>query len=207
MSSITLFTTLQNRNEFKFKEKGSLFIGNAIPVNTFELAEFSLEEIRKKYYDATHNCFAYNLFGNQSRYSDDGEPNGTAGLRILNAIEHFSLINTLVVVTRYYGGVKLGVGPLGKAYYYAAYNVLETSDKQQKELYNRILIDFDYDMTSNVHHFININSVKGIENIFELKPRIICYIKPENMEPLINQLREVSRDTISVEIIGENFLL
>lgn len=116
--------TIEQQHETKFKEKGSLFIGQVYPVNSVEEAEEFLTSVRKKFYDATHHCYAYRIMENDSKYSDDGEPNGTAGIRIANAINHFELTNLLVISIRYYGGTKLGVGPLGKAYYQSAYDTL-----------------------------------------------------------------------------------
>ena len=94
------------------------------------------------------------------KYSDDGEPNGTAGLRILNAIDHFQLLNVLVVVIRYFGGTKLGVGPLGKVYYNSAIGVLEKSVKIEKYFYYKIFVDVDFKQISSIHHIINNSEVK-----------------------------------------------
>ena len=108
--------TLDNFAEVTYKEKSSVFRGQVYHCETDNEAANILAQTKKKYYDATHHCFAFKLITEKFKYSDDGEPNGTAGIRILNAIEHFDLINVMVVITRYYGGTKLGFGPLGKAY-------------------------------------------------------------------------------------------
>ncbi|MDZ7765436.1 MAG: YigZ family protein [Melioribacteraceae bacterium] len=97
-----------------------MFIGYAAPCKNDEEAEQILEGKKKQYYDATHNCYAYKILPESIKYLDDGEPSGTAGIRILNAIQHFDLTNLIVISTRYFGGTKLGVGPLGKAYYNSA---------------------------------------------------------------------------------------
>lgn len=120
------FLTINSIKEFELKIKGSRFISKAFPVVSKEEAEFFLAELRKQHYNATHNCFAY-LIGtdnNNFRYSDDGEPSGTAGKQIFQAINHFDFKNILVGVTRYFGGTKLGVGPLARAYYEASHEVL-----------------------------------------------------------------------------------
>lgn len=207
MSQSQKFITLKSRNEFKFKEKGSLFIGQAYYVNSVESSESKLEEVRRKHYDATHNCFAYNLFGDQFKYSDDGEPNGTAGIRIYNAIQHFNIVNAIIVVTRYYGGTKLGVGPLGKAYYNAAFGVLESAQKLEKELYHQISVKFDFDMMSNVHHFLSQKEVKKMESKFEDKPEITCYIIPASIADLKENLSQASKGKIEINVIGKNFLI
>ena len=100
MSEIEKIKSITKFTETKFKEKGSQFIGQAYPVQKEEEAQELLESIRKKYYDATHHCYCYNIFESVNKYSDDGEPSGTAGIRILNAINHFELTNILVVSIR-----------------------------------------------------------------------------------------------------------
>ena len=199
MPSKEKIITISGKQTHKFKEKGSLFLGQAFKVTSQGKAEEQLSLCRKDYFDATHNCYAYRLLDEQFKYSDDGEPNGTAGIRIFNAIEHFDLFNVLVVVTRYYGGTKLGVGPLGKAYYQSAHSVLEKADKVEKINHSKIEIEFDYDQTSNVHHFISKHGVRNIENNFEKLPAITCYIKPENLNALQNELQEVSKGSIIVK--------
>jgi uncharacterized YigZ family protein len=207
MSSTQKFITLTSDNEFKFKEKGSLFIGQAFIIDSIETAETKLAEIKKKYYDATHNCYAYLVFKDQLKYSDDGEPNGTAGIRIYNAVQHFNMVNILLVVTRYYGGVKLGVGPLGKAYYNSAFNTLEKASKKEREVYHQVKIKYNYDMSKNVHHFLNECEVKKIKTNFRQIPEIECFILPEKINYLEQNLKTISKGKISFEITGTNFLI
>jgi len=195
--------TITKSFEFKFKEKGSLFIGQAFPINSTEESEKILGSIRKKYYDATHNCYAYKLLINDTKYSDDGEPNGTAGLRILNAINHFELINVLVIVTRYFGGTKLGVGPLGKAYYNSALGVLKEAELIKKENYSRIQIQFNYNLISHVHHFLNQFKAINIQNIFKEIPQIECLVKPEFVNTLTSELNTVSKGEIKLKLFEE----
>ncbi|HED38670.1 MAG TPA: DUF1949 domain-containing protein [Ignavibacteria bacterium] len=152
--------TIAGFTEEKLKEKGSRFIAQCFPITSEDEANNNLDEIRKKYYDATHHCYAYRLFDGTFKYSDDGEPSGTAGLRILNSIDHFSLTNILVVVIRYFGGTKLGVGPLGKAYYNSAFEVLQKAGKINKTFYNKIFVTVGFSQISFVHHVINIFDVK-----------------------------------------------
>lgn len=135
--------TIKNFNQNSFKEKGSEFIAIVNSVDNEETALNQLTEIRKKYFDATHHCYAYKLKSGEEKYSDDGEPKGTAGIRILNAIEHFDLRDVLVIVVRYFGGTKLGVGPLGKAYYNSSIDVLNTSEIITLTLYQSLLIETD----------------------------------------------------------------
>ena len=151
MKELDEILTIKGFFESKFKEKGSQFIGLAYPINSENEFQSILAEIKKKYYDASHHSYAYRLLNNTFKYSDAGEPSGTAGIRILNAIEHFNLLNVLVIVVRYFGGTKLGVGPLGKAYYHSAEITLNDSDKIKKTAYKRIFVSVDFSFTSLLH--------------------------------------------------------
>ncbi|MCD6234378.1 MAG: hypothetical protein DRP86_06360 [Candidatus Neomarinimicrobiota bacterium] len=113
------FKTIKKKVHTKFTEKGSKFIGHAFPVSSEDEAERVLKEVRKTYYDATHNCYAWRVGTGKDelfRYSDDGEPSGTAGKPIFDMLDKHGVTNLLVVVTRYFGGTKLGTGGLVKAY-------------------------------------------------------------------------------------------
>jgi len=200
--------TITNKAQTEFKEKSSLFIGQVSPIQNSEDAENILSETRKKYYDATHNCYAYKLISDEViKYSDDGEPSGTAGIRILNAINHYQLSNVIIISTRYFGGTKLGVGPLGKAYYNSAASAIEIADIIVKINYSEVLIEFNYDMTSHVHHFLNQFGAKNIKNLFDEIPKIQCHIKPENLQKLIDELTLVSKGRINITILNENIYL
>lgn len=200
--------TIIDKSEFQFKEKGSLFIGYLFPIQNYNEAESILADIRKKHYDASHNCYAYKLIDEESfKYSDDGEPNGTAGIRILNAIKHFDLTNVLAISTRYFGGTKLGVGPLGKAYYNSAIGAIENANIITKEKYSKIIIDFGYDYISDVHHFINTYKAQNINNFFDKNPQIQCLIKPEFLDKLSENLIAVSNGKIETKILQANIYL
>jgi len=200
--------TIIAKYEYQFKEKGSLFIGYLFPIQNHEEVESILAAVRKKHYDATHNCYAYKFIDEESfKYSDDGEPNGTAGIRILNAIKHFDLSNVLIISTRYFGGTKLGVGPLGKAYYNSAIGAIENADIVVKENYSKVLIDFGYDYISDVHHYINTFKAQNINNLFNKNPQIECLIKPEFLEKLTENLSAVSNGKIEIKIFEENIYL
>jgi putative IMPACT (imprinted ancient) family translation regulator len=99
--------TIRTGDEVKFKEKGSLFISQPFSIENEQSATEILREIKKKYFDASHHCYAWRLSDGNFKSSDDGEPSGTAGLRIMNAIDHYDLTNLIVIVTRWFGGTKL----------------------------------------------------------------------------------------------------
>ncbi|MGE5399092.1 MAG: IMPACT family protein [Ignavibacteriales bacterium] len=196
------FFTIGSNTEYKFKEKGSVFIGQCYPVSSTEEANSILENIRKKYYDATHHCFAYTLINNDFKYSDDGEPSGTAGIRIFNSIQHFSLTNILVVVIRYFGGTKLGVGPLGKAYYNAAFSVLEQSEKIKRTSYKKITISSGFMFISHIHHALSKVTAKITNTRYENSVNIDCIIIPADLPRLTSLLNEAVSG--KVQIIDHN---
>jgi uncharacterized YigZ family protein len=190
--------TVDKFAEFEFKEKNSVFKGQVYHCEAENEVANILETIKKKYYDATHHCFAYKLISRQFKYSDDGEPGGTAGIRIFNAIEHFKLINVMVIVIRYYGGTKLGVGPLGKAYYTSALNVLESAKKLEKVLFQKIIIESDFKYTSHIHRILSDH--KAIIENSEYKERAIfeCFIMPSELNKIIFQLTDISKGEIKM---------
>lgn len=138
------------------KVKGSRFIAEALSVSSVEEADGALAAIRKRDYDATHHCSAYRIGakGEQYRYSDDGEPNSSAGLPIFRHIEGRDVTNTLVVVVRYYGGTKLGTGGLVRAYGEAASLALADASIIEVIPRTKVVIRFGYEDTSPAMHLI-----------------------------------------------------
>ena len=141
----TYITVGEKTYSAEIKVKGSKFIATAMHVINKTHADNQYQELKKKYYDATHNCFAYRISENEFRYSDDGEPSGTAGLPIFKVLENKEIFETLMVVTRYYGGTKLGTGGLARAYSDAAIECLNKSKKVQKTKYITINLQTTYD--------------------------------------------------------------
>jgi len=199
--------TVKEFYESKFKQKGSIFVGQAYPAVQEKQAEEILELVRKKYHDATHHCYAYRVYTKEEKYSDDGEPSGTAGVRILNAIHHLDLYNVLVISIRYFGGVKLGVGPLGKAYYQSALQTLEHANKIEKFLQNKLKIIFDYGLLGKVHNLLNLHNAKIIQTRFEDMPAIIFLIEPERQGHFASAVKELSKGSARLEVLEEHLLI
>ncbi len=157
-SSPEIYKTIQSSISAEIKVKASRFVATAVPVKSKENAEDELARISKKYHDATHNCFAYQIgVGDAARYrsSDAGEPAGTAGQPILQVIQGMELTNILVVVTRYFGGTKLGIGGLIKAYTKAAQEALKRARILEIPVLQRFLLNVDYGHISEVMREIN----------------------------------------------------
>ena len=199
--------TIEKFNQKSYKEKGSEFIGRVYHVEQENEIVETLNKLKKKYYDATHHCYAYKLLNGKFKYSDDGEPGGSAGIRILKAIEHFDLVNQLVVVTRYFGGTKLGVGPLGKAYYSAAYDVLEQSKIVVKTLYYTVYITSTFNNISHLHRIISQYNSKIENSIYRENVKLKCFVQPSKLDIITAELNEVSRGEIIITKTEESTYL
>ncbi|MCK9279436.1 MAG: YigZ family protein [Melioribacteraceae bacterium] len=198
--SIKIITT---KCEFRFKEKGSEFIALSFYIESEEEALEKLNSIKKKFYDAVHHCYAYSINYEKSKYSDDGEPNGTAGIRIFNAINHFELTNIIVIVVRYFGGVKLGVGPLGKAYYFAAEQLLSQSPASIKSAYQRLEIFYNYEQVSRIHYLINQNEAIIEKMIYEPELKMVCLVLISKIGRFVTELIDFSGGSIKTKLLSE----
>ena len=172
----------------EIKVKGSRFIGEAIRVESVEDAEAEIAAIRKREYNATHHCTAYRIGpdGANFRYNDDGEPNGTAGAPILRQIDTRHLTNTLVVVTRYYGGTKLGTGGLLRAYGDAAAQTLEAAPIEERTLRARLRLCFRYDDTSPAMHIISQHDATILETQYTEETVILVGVRRSQVEVFID---------------------
>lgn len=161
MSSLTnidrdVYYTVSDFPTAEIKVKGSRFIAHVAAISKKESAIEFLESIRSKFYDATHNCFAYRIGhdGMEFRTGDDGEPSGSAGKPILFEIRKAELSDIIVIVTRYFGGTKLGVGGLARAYSEAASNALAIASRKAVFVTEPIRIFCDYDVISSIKRII-----------------------------------------------------
>jgi uncharacterized YigZ family protein len=160
------YYTAEKYAESEIKIKGSKFLAYLFKVHSAEEASQKLEEIRKINYDANHNCFAYIIgeSGDDFRYSDDGEPSGSAGKPIYMAIQKYKLSDILVVVTRYFGGTKLGVGGLVRAYGDSAESALKIVQKQKVHITRKISVNCKYEDVSLLKRLIDEFAVSFTEN-------------------------------------------
>jgi uncharacterized YigZ family protein len=204
MSIIKPFRTIDSSTETRIKEKGSLFIGKVYSMQNSDDCMNKLNEIRKEYFDATHHCYCYKLKSGETKYSDNGEPSGTAGIRIQNAIEHFELEDVMVIVIRYFGGTKLGVGPLGKAYYESAFNVLQNSTIIMKNPHNNVTIKTNFDRMGHVFRILSsLNSKKITSDYKETSVEINCLLLTDDIPAIKEQLAEYSQGDIEIKVSPE----
>ena len=153
----TYKTIASSVQEVIFKEKSSKFLGYAFPVTSEEEIKAHLEEVKKAHFSARHWCYAWQLgYGTNQRYraNDDGEPNNTAGIPIYGQIQSFELTNILVIVVRYFGGIKLGVGGLVQAYKTTAQLTLQEAEIEEKLITEELCIRFDYPLMNKVMRVI-----------------------------------------------------
>lgn len=161
------FYTIDSYATAEIIEKKSRFIANAYNVESKEEAEEKIKQIKKKYYDAKHNCFAFSIIEENNvilKSSDDAEPSGTAGEPILNVIKKNNLKNILIVVTRYFGGILLGTGGLTRAYSNAASSVIEKCNIIKEEKGLEAIIELDYSENDKFKYYCEKNNIR-ITNI------------------------------------------
>lgn len=178
---MNIFTTIEKEYCKEITEKKSKFIATILPIENKLEADEHIANIKKRYHDARHNCFAYRILENDiivEKLSDDGEPSGTAGMPILNILQKHNLCNILVVVTRYFGGILLGTGGLVRAYSDSTLNVIEYSEKVTKVLGFKMVAKVQYSEYEKFKYYCHKNGV-NIENT-QFNEYIICYITLEN---------------------------
>jgi uncharacterized YigZ family protein len=199
MTLIKPIKTISGTYETRLKEKGSLFIGQAFIAADIEKCEDILTSVKKKFFDATHHCYAFKLNSGENRYSDNGEPNGTAGVRIMNAIEHFDFTDLIVIVTRYFGGTKLGVGSLGKTYYETAYNTLQAAGITVKNPFNEIKITTNFDQMGHIFRILSGLNSKNIKSEYkESVVEINCFLNVNDIAALGKSVDSFSRGDINI---------
>ena len=203
-----MFNTIKETSSAEIVEKKSKFIANIFYVESIEDVENKLKEIRKKYYDAKHNCFAFRLDkDNISRFSDDGEPSGTAGSPMLNILEGRNLSNVLVIVTRYFGGILLGTGGLVRAYSDATIKAIENANIVSKVFGNVVNIEVEYKDLDNFKYYLKNENI-NIEDISYVEKIIIEIELTDEELKKINQLKNERKLNINkIDIITKKYIL
>ena len=186
----------------------STFIGYAKPIKTEEEAVEFVNEIKKKHKDATHNVWAYTVGPtmNIQRYSDDGEPQGTAGIPTLEVIKKEDLRDVVVVVTRYFGGIKLGAGGLVRAYTKGAKVGLEAAKIIEKVMYKEVKIKIDYNQLGKVQNEIMNLGYFIKDTIYEDNVEIIVYSRKNEIDGIVEKINDITSATANI-VLGEEFYL
>lgn len=198
-------TVLENAKD-EFVEKRSRFIGYCRPVKTEKEAVDFINEIRSEHWNATHNVYAYSLReGNIKRYSDDGEPSGTAGVPMLDVIVKNEIYDVAVVVTRYFGGVLLGTGGLVRAYSHGCKVALEAA--QIVMMQNSLMCECEcaYNQYGKVSSLIMGLGAEVDDTVFEGNVVIKFHLKPELLQSLNKKLADATSGEVTVIETGEKF--
>ena len=174
--------------EVLFKEKNSKFFGYAFPVTTEEEVKEHLEQLRKDHFSARHWCYAYQIGIEKIQYraNDDGEPNNSAGMPIYGQIQSFEVTNVLIVVVRYFGGVKLGVGGLISAYKTTAQMALENAEIIEKTIDIHFLISFGYANMNKVMRIIKEKNLQIVAQKMEMDCEIEIATRKKSVQNLLD---------------------
>lgn len=198
---MTSYDTVYTGGSGEIAEKKSRFIGQVYPVETEEEAAQLVEAVKKKYWDARHNCYAYVLGsrGEITRCSDDGEPSGTAGRPILEVLTGRGLKNVLVVVTRYFGGTLLGTGGLVRAYSQAAQAGLADSVIITKEAGYRITVCTDYNGIGKLQYIAAGMGLSVLETIYTDKVKMVLLVPEELCGKVKKEVTEATSGQAVIE--------
>ncbi len=204
-------STYKTLHEFGMDEitiEKSTFIGYAKPIKTEEEAIEFINEIKKKHKDARHNVWSYTVGKNMNiqRYSDDGEPQGTAGIPTLEVIKKEDLRDVVIVVTRYFGGIKLGAGGLVRAYTKGAKIGIEAGKVIQKVLYKEVSIKIDYTQLGKVQNEIMNMGYFIKDTIYEENVEIVVYSRSSEVENIITKITDITSATADIQIGEELYL-
>lgn len=202
------FITIKEQETAEIIEKKSKFIANVFYISNLEEVEKILEETRKKYYDARHNCYAYRVIDRDiiiERGSDDGEPSGTAGSPMLTILQKNNICNVLVIVTRYFGGILLGTGGLVRAYSEATIKVLEkTENLHMTKGYNKFL-EIEYKDLELLKYYCKKMNIRIISTEYSENISLILEIE-KNKENEFENLLHNKIKVINEKIISEKYV-
>ena len=203
------FKTVKSTAEGTIIEKKSKFIATILPINSKKEAEAKINELKKKYDDAKHNCYAYSVLEDEmkiTKSSDDGEPSGTAGIPILKVIMEENLCNVLVVVTRYFGGILLGTGGLQRAYTDATKRAIDNSNiiKQQNGYEMNIIIN--YNDLNYIKYYLEKNNALIQEIEYNENVNMKIDVTEKTKEEITNINSEIGNKIQKIETIYKKFI-
>lgn len=202
------FRTINERAEAEIVEKKSRFIANVSPISSEEEATNFIAEIKKQHYNARHNCFAYVIGGDIPivRFSDDGEPNGTAGKPILDVLLGEKIENAIIVVTRYFGGTLLGTGGLVRAYGKSAKEGILAGKIVQMDVYTKVFISVDYSLIGKIQYGVSNNGHIIIDTEYTDLVKFSLYVKSELVDEFIKNIVNITNNVANINKENEYFL-
>ena len=191
--------------EDEFYEKKSHFIGRIWPVETEEGALEKIQQMKKQHYDATHNCWAYIIRDGAVRFSDDGEPGGTAGMPMLQVLQREGLYNCVCVVTRYFGGILLGAGGLARAYTKGAKIAVDAAGKSMKRVWSCLYVPCPYTFYERVK--LEVAAWGGIirDTQFGAEVELEILVPEASAEPFLAKLIDMSAANVEGMETGKEY--
>ncbi len=197
---VSSFQTLAAPHELEIdKVKRSRFIGLASPCGSEEDARAFVAGVRARFHDARHHCWAWRV-GDEARASDDGEPHHSAGPPILKQIEGRDLSNVVVVVVRYFGGVKLGTGGLVRAYGAAAAAVLDDAQTRRVALLSPVLVTYDYALAGALQGALHRLGLEPVRSDYAASVTITLHVPEDRVESVVDALRDASGGAAEVRV-------
>lgn len=186
----------------EYEIKKSVFIANVKHVETEESAREFIQAIKKKYFDATHNCSAWILgeTGNLQKSTDDGEPSGTAGNPILETIKKNNLTNIVIVVTRYFGGIKLGAGGLIRAYSHTAALGIDAAKIVQMTTFQKIVLTLEYNFLATVENFLRQKKINVTNSDYTELVTLTVILLPDDVENFLVELTNLTAANVLYEL-------
>ena len=201
------FKTVQQASNALLIEKKSKFIASVSPVSCEEEALSFLKSIKTQYPDASHHVYAYIIDENNIfRYSDDGEPGGTAGMPVLDTIRKENIVDVIVVVTRYFGGTLLGTGGLVRAYTAAAQKGINAAGVINRALCNIILICADYTLVGKIQYKIAADNLILTDTLYENDVKFFVCCLPENTNKLISEITDLTNGRALCTVIEQKYV-
>ena len=191
--------------EDEFTEKKSRFIGRVWPVESEEEALEKIQEMKRQHYDATHNCWAYIIKGGAMRFSDDGEPGGTAGNPMMQVLQREQLNNVVCVVTRYFGGVLLGAGGLVRAYTKGAKIAIDAAGKSMKRVWSVLYVPCPYSFYERVK--LEVEAFGGIirSTEFTSEVEMEILVAEAQAQPFLDRLTDMTAATVEGMETGKEY--
>ena len=200
------YTTVKQYGAAEYEDRKSVFIGEALPVSSEAEALEFLASVKKKYPDARHHVYAYVLRDNSiMRFSDDSEPQGTAGMPVLDVIRKRGCTDVIIVVTRYFGGTLLGTGGLVRAYTAAAVGALESAEIIRYDIYSTVSIEIGYPDYSRITSALSERGFRVEDTDFSEKVTVLGTLPKTELEALVASLTEITSGRAGIEILEEKF--
>ncbi len=200
------YTTVLHYAEYRYEDRKSEFIGESMPVSTEAEALAFIESIKKRFPDATHHVYAYVLReNNTSRFTDDREPQGTAGMPVLDSIRKRGIVDVVVVVTRYFGGTLLGTGGLVRAYTSAAVGAIESSQVVRYDIYSNVKLTVGYQDHGRLSVVLDKFKFRTENTLFSDKVEIFGSLLSSDVVEFEKNLMEITSGRIIFDKIREKF--